>query len=206
MKIYRLIFSALIAFLIIEACGKKDKEHPTYYLGQRYKDYAVYKVGSYWIYEDSASKVIDSIYLYKQEISINDGGGIVPFNSEGIYENRYSSLYNDTLLCNGGIVSDRSGAIYRVARLNDYFNSNIDYFEGLIGQLAPGTFYSYYIDKKDSIVFNNQKFFDVDIFENTQQEYSYQPRRTYYAKHVGLVRKELFNGEVWNLIRYQVSQ
>ncbi len=106
----------------------------------------------------------------------------------------------------GGVQGEYGNSVYREIRLHDFINSNINYFEGTIGQLAPGTFHSYYIEKKDSIEFNNQKFFDVKIFENKFQEYSYQPRRTYYAKHVGLVRKELFNGEVWNLIRYQVSQ
>ncbi len=143
--------------------------------------------------------------MYRQEISINDGGGVVPFNSEGLDENKYSSLYNDTLISGGGITDSGRGALYRSARLNDYFNSSIDYFEGFVGEHAPSDYSPYLIEKKDSVVFN-QKFFDVDIFENTLQEYSYQPQKTYYAKHVGLIRKELFNGEVWNLIRYQVSQ
>lgn len=193
-----IILSALCLFV---TCVKKEKEYPTYYLGQEYRDYVVYKVGSYWIYEDSASKIIDSVYLFKQDIIMNDGNRKVNYNSEGLSENKYSSLY-DTLIFGGGIPTERKGPVYNEIRLNDFIHINTNYFDGKIGEYNISTFYD---SKRDSIIYIN-KFYNVKVFENKQQEYSYQPYKTYYAKHVGLVRKELFNGQVWNLIRYKVSQ
>ncbi len=101
MKTCRLISLFIIALLILTACGKNDKEYSTYYLSQEYKDYVVYKVGSYWIYEDSASKSVDSIYLYNQEIKMHNGNQKINYNAEGISENKTSSLF-DTLIFFGG--------------------------------------------------------------------------------------------------------
>jgi len=37
---------------------------------QEFKDYVDFPVGSYWIYEDSVSGAVDSIYLFERNITI----------------------------------------------------------------------------------------------------------------------------------------
>ena len=204
MKKAKSVLIILSALCFSVTCAKKEKEYPTYYLGQEYKDYVVYKTGSYWIYEDSASKIIDSVCLYKQNIIINEGNQKVNYNSEGLTENKYSSLY-DTLIFGGGIPTEGKGPVYNEIRLNDFIHINTNYFDGKIGEYASNNISSIYDSQKDSILYKI-KFLDVKVFKNIQQQFSYQPQKTYYARHVGLVRKELFNGQVWNLIRYKVSQ
>jgi len=205
MKINNLILFLVAIVLLTVACVKKETVYPTYYFGQEYRDYVIYKPGSYWIYEKVGSGEIDSVYLYKQNRNIDYATSKINYNSESISEKKTSSLYG-TLSFGGRLVSENGMGEYTNFPVSNYVLSNVDYFDGKINQTALEAPYTLYIEKRDSIQFTDKRFFEVKIFENMKEIYSSQPHKTYYAKHVGLVRKELFNGEVWNLIRYKVSQ
>lgn len=205
MEKFSLIFLLIAVVLLTGACIKKEKEYPTYYFGQEYRDYVIYKPGSYWIYEEAATEKIDSIYLYEQSTNIDYATSKINYNSESISEKKTSSLYG-TLSFGGRVVSENGMGEYTNFPVSDYVHRNVDYFDGKIDQTALEASYTLYVEKRDSIEFNKLKFYEVKIFENKMQIYSDQPFKTYYAKHVGLVRTELFDGQVWNLVRYKVSQ
>jgi hypothetical protein len=156
------------------------------------------------VYQDSATKQIDSVYLYKQEITINDRRKAVDYNYEQLQESLNSSLY-------GGLVGGRglpiagAGYLYNLTRLNDFLNTNTCYFSGKVGEVGASNSDIKFIEIRDSINYE-KKFVNVKIFQNQIQEFSYQASKVFYSKHVGLLRKELFNGQVWNLIRYHVTQ
>jgi hypothetical protein len=81
-------------------------------MDQDFKDYILFKVGSYWIYKDSASGAIDSVYLYNQEIDMYKGNDKVRYNMEEFSENLYSTYY-DTLIASGGKPIEQRGYTYR---------------------------------------------------------------------------------------------
>ena len=205
MKRAKFIIIILSALCFFVTCVKKETVYPTYYFGQEFRDYVIYKPGSYWIYQELATGEIDSIYLYKQSFYINKSTQKIDYNYEGISESKISSLH-DTLTYSGNVLGKNPCGEYKAITVNGFVNSNVNYFEGEIGYSALTASYTFYTEKKDSIEFNKLKFFEVKIFENAMQIFSNQPFKTYYSKHVGLVRTELFNGQVWNLIRYKVSQ
>jgi hypothetical protein len=186
---------ALVPLLMATTCNKKEKQYPTYYMDQEFKDYTLFKVGSYWVYQDSATKQIDSVYLYKQTIAVSNYGKEIGYNAEYFREELRSSLF-DTLLGGGGKPLEKAGHTYRFGRLNDFLNSSVFFYVG--------------INKFSNIellkLVDTMNHTQVKVFKIEQEEYSYQPHKTYYSKHIGLVRSELFNGQVWNLIRYHVTQ
>jgi hypothetical protein len=197
---------ALVPLLMATTCNKKEKEYPTYYMDQEFKDYTLFKVGSYWVYQDSASKQIDSVYLYKQEITINDRRKAVNYNYEQFTENLKSSLY-DTLVGEGLKLSESGGFVYGILRLNDFTNYASSYFQTpTIGELDPLYRIIKYQTYRNDTTISNKNYTQVKVFEANQQSFSYQSHKIFYSKHLGLVRKELFNGEVWNLIRHHVTQ
>jgi hypothetical protein len=195
---------ALVPLLMATTCNKKEKQYPTYYMDQEFKDYTLFKVGSYWVYQDSATKQIDSVYLYKQTIAVSNYGKEIGYNAEYFSEELRSSLF-DTLLGGGGKPLEKAGYSYGIIRLKDFLNSSTYYFTGHIGDEEPSNGNLKFIKTLDSLNFI-EKFYSLKCFENNTEKFIYQPHKTYYAKHIGLVRSELFNGQVWNLIRYHVTQ
>jgi len=41
---------------------------------------------------------------------------------------------------------------------------------------------------------------------NKIKSYDTQPQTIYYAKNIGVIKKELFNGQVWELKRYFINK
>ena len=60
-------------------------------------------------------------------------------------------------------------------------------------------------DRIDSLTIGNEVFTKVKKFSKTRHTYNLIPEVTYYAPNVGLIRKELFNGDVWNLKEYFIN-
>ena len=62
-------------------------------------------------------------------------------------------------------------------------------------------------DTVRDVLVDSLPYTNVKIFQNLVTPSNHKlPRELWYAKNVGLVRKELFNGEVWNLTKYNVVQ
>lgn len=61
----------IVAFLLICSCEPKDKY---YYVNLESKEWALYKPGSWWVYQDSVSKIEDSLFVtnYNESFSIEN--------------------------------------------------------------------------------------------------------------------------------------
>jgi hypothetical protein len=203
------LFFLLIPFLFDCSCHRKDPVYPTYYMDQEFKDYCVFPVGSYWVYEDSLSGSIDSVYLYRQDYVMDNTTNAVAFNFENFTRYMFSSYYNDTLFGSGGAdhypynnscsFSERYLSNY--GHINNIFFSNKD--TGTIYQ-SNQNIYIQYTCFYDSLSFT-AFFKKVKVFKNLQQEAPDLPEKIYHARNVGVIRRELFNGQVWNLIRYHIN-
>ncbi|WP_157446821.1 hypothetical protein [Cytophaga aurantiaca] len=194
-----------IILLICVTCISCDRSRPvtTYGFSQDFKNYTVFNTGSYWVYEDSASKTIDSIYLVRHQFSfIEEIDGTMKY--QYLEEWKHSSLNQSTLFFKGYIPSGETKAMY-AETVPPILNPGITYFDGEIGTAPDYTYNIYYEEKRNSISFQ-ETFHHVKVFLSFYQQYPNHAKRWYYANHIGLVRKELYNGQVWNLIRYHVSQ
>jgi hypothetical protein len=60
--------------------------------------------------------------------------------------------------------------------------------------------------KEEARKINGISYSSVLVFRHNKEVSSNQAERTYYSKHVGIIRKELFNGEVWELKSHFINK
>ena len=182
------------------------------------KDHFYFDVGTYWIYQEENSGQIDSQWV---SISFTDSGEswfnyTVKSNISDHHQRFWTVLLDDTYL--SGLVNMHNTSAY-VKRSKSKPG-------GFIGESYISIFYPEVGDSVGNYSPfrpNNQIIID-SIYEKIKylgndyhnilkiNEYSnavenFQPTIHYYAKYVGLVRKELLDSnEVWNLINYHIVQ
>jgi hypothetical protein len=214
MKKYIILISVILLLSANKGCTpscNKD-ELPTYLMDENFKSYVDFPVGSYWTYQEiSDIKLIDSIYLFKREYFV-DNSGTLSYNSD-LFSSKYSSsYYKDTSNASGsGIdLSYINIFSYREFPLKISLAYNTQYFSG-----EKGVGYIYtpndaskilYKDSLAAFTVNSVSYPQVKVFENLIKNYDRQPRVIHYAKNVGVIRKELFNGQIWELQRYFIKK
>ncbi|MDR1345585.1 MAG: hypothetical protein LBK03_02645 [Bacteroidales bacterium] len=177
---------AISTALLAARCAKIE----TYYLDQETKDYLLFDVGSYWIFQDSATLKTDSIVVtsIKHRIMhpISEGQDEVE-----VYYIDYTCFDKDTnWLINGMLGSHASD-------LPDDFSTLRYRFIYTGGPVGTGTYKAYY----ETYSIANFIFSDV-------KKFSYYGYEIFFAKHIGCIRFEINTNEtdtVYNLIRYNVK-
>ncbi len=196
-------FFILTTAVLFTACpSKKDKseEKPTYYLNQMMKDYVIFPVGSWWVYQDSASGVLDTVTVTRSENSMVDREDI-----SYIYEYQsiryHSSYYNAEIIAGGGGVNYK----YNENPPPTFIPSTVFHSNEKVDSIR---LYSGYLvrEQLDSLEIKETTYREVLQFTTTRHTYNLLPEYTFYAPHVGLIRKELFNGTVWELKEYFINQ
>jgi hypothetical protein len=174
---------------------------PSYHMDQEFKDYLVFSQGSYWVYQDSATLNIDSINLYSQNLEMADYRRHYGYYAEHLEQKFSSSFNNNTIIKSGGADEYslyHSCLLFEEEGISFFTNKDIG---DSIGRNNTLKYVSFDVTKNIEGV----DYSSVKAFENLLQKNISQPRKIYYAKQKGIVRKELFNGEVWNLIRYHIN-
>ncbi len=197
-------FLILSTAVLLTACpSKNDKgeEKPIYYLNQQMKDYVIFPVGSWWVYEDSAIGVLDTITVTHSNNKMVDRR-----NLDIIYEYQLikynSSYYNTEILAGSG----GQGAIRYSENPPPTFIPTVMFFSS--DEADSASLYTGYLvrEKRDSLEIKDSIYSKVLQFTTTKFQHNLLPEFTYYAPHVGLIRKQLFNGTVWNLKTYFINQ
>lgn len=194
-KVFVLI---IIVFLTI---GCKKKERPTYYMTQDFKNYVVFPVGSYWVYEDSITGEIDTIRLIESSTTIintKSGDDDPGYNYEQYSANFISSISNETLGFVGGKMNNNSD-------IHNYVYGN--YRRKLfISDIEIGFGYDNYVYEEylDSIYILNIKYNRIKIFKNRSPFQGIIHSRTFNCKNIGIIRMEIEDtvqniNRVWNL-------
>jgi hypothetical protein len=200
----------LFALVSCSKC-KDEKVYPTYYMDQEFKDYCVFPVGSYWVYEDSASGAEDSVYLYNQQIYVVENSKSVSYKYERLRQNFSASFYSDTLIGDGGAKYLGLGepCIYEQFYSSAFLAINFQFFSGRDTGYTfkyNDNYYTTYLVNYDSIKVLNEYFNKVKIFEVVGGQDTRLPKRIFYSKNIGVIRRELYNGQVWNLKRYFINK
>ena len=71
---YFILLIATTTFCFSSCRKDKQPEPKTYGQGsalQSVKDYAIFKKGTYWVYQDSTSLELDSVWVYKYEETVD---------------------------------------------------------------------------------------------------------------------------------------
>lgn len=209
-----LLITLLVATFLVSSCclSCRDDSAPTYLMDQDFKDYTLFPVGSYWIYSENASQEYDSVYLYQQEIRINESQKIHSYNYEQFDQSLGSTFFRDTLV-GGSSIERYKGedkyCLYAERYLSNFVVTNLQFFN----KISAGSTLDFaddsqvkYIGEFNSFIGDGIERQNVRVFENLIQTDDRLPKKIYYAKGIGVVRKELFNGQTWNLKRNFINR
>ncbi|MBS1636220.1 MAG: hypothetical protein JST26_09910 [Bacteroidetes bacterium] len=218
----------LFLMLVLTACQKckKDPEaKPNYHfeIPQELWDYGCFKPGTYWVYEDSISHIIDSVWVFKA----NGGNKTIsesndyPYTgtfgwyscwSESSYDHyQYENWVDQTWNVN---YSDKS-----ITALNreKYSTANSSYNTGQTILMANanlnkklGTYpdYTEYVYLYNIYSENGLNFSSVEKWYNSKSIIDDKQNTNYYiARNIGIIRREQADSNhVWKLVRYHIVQ
>jgi len=202
-KILFQFWAVLLLCILLNACWPYKVEK--HLIDQESKDYCLFGKGSYWIYQDSTTLAIDSVVFNNIEYIYSEVEE--EYNFHIAYETFNivisSCSQNDQKEYLAHLAADVSTGLTLLGFQQEvavYHNANI----GL------RVFRLKFVEKKDVYLLNTTTFNNVKVFEFYNNHITYPlEKRYYWAKHIGLIRIEVYENEslisVRNLIRYNVK-
>jgi hypothetical protein len=210
MKKHIVLISVILLLSANKGCtpGCNKEARPTFLLSPVFREYIIFPRGSYWIYKTSDNTQTDSVYLdFEDRFITNEIHG---YNSEFVKQGFYSSAFRPGFL---GVAdaTDTTGNIkstyYESVRVTEGIEDKV-FFNGKVGEKFDlnGLLGVQYESLYDTLRVRNKLYTQVRVYTILQQLTNSQCRKAYYAKNVGVIRKELFNGQVWELERYFINR
>ncbi len=205
-SLYKITISVFLTLSLFSGCDswKTDLKAD---IDQESKDYCLFAPGSYWVYQDSATLEIDSTVVVS--ISYNKSTHANPtisflweeytmkmknFQKNNTYHNgsyTLTSKYCDKDMVEIGIMKfcllfESGGGKYHNGEIHDSYGKNATLK---------------LINIQDLYFYSKVKVFQDDYLE--------ERKIFYWAKHIGLIREEIFKKDslisVRNLIKYNVN-
>ena len=203
MKKYLILFTGIIIPLIVSS-----QDYDTNFIDNRLYDY-LFESGSFWVYEKADStNVIDSLvetaFVHECTPPVIIHGELVMGPVE------YYKVFYESKTLNYQTWDQYIG--YVIVREGLDWGNNGQYIFLSSYEIGDNTGGAEIIDTMDTLVLNDFEFYHVtrmlimhDIFENNN------PVSYYYAKGIGMIRKEIYSGDttnlqvVWNIKNWQVD-
>jgi hypothetical protein len=178
-------------------------------MSDEFKSYAVLPKGSYWIFEEVSTKEIDSVYLYKADVQMKNGESKLGYNYERIVAGFYCSRVDDSIR-HFSYPERGDQKFYQLVEiwLSDFINASTIFFDpSEIGAELhyAEDFRTTYAAHFNELTIGGRVYNDVRVYSHNVQYYPNQSKKIYFAKNVGIVKRELYNGEVWEVVRYNIA-
>jgi hypothetical protein len=176
---------------------------PEYRLDEDFKAYLDFQLGTYWVYEDSLSRMLDSVYIISNRNEIKEGisgrGCDARFRNEFIYMQQFSNGKGEQLTAS----TTFSGFGYQ------YYNP-----QGRAGSLykqknedKPSEQTIIKRDTIQNLTFENDNFSDVIIAMSPLRDslgLSSDTLIQWWAKGIGVIRKESKDGGVQRIKNFNI--
>jgi hypothetical protein len=216
----------IISNVIFWSCKKDKNPEPdpgfSAPVNQDLYAYAYFKPGTYWVYQDSISGIIDSVYVtFANKGTYTNGDAEV---AQGLYRGTFSwftcdaiSSYDHYKYQNwmdqsyevNGSAPTVNRERYIMPGSGNKNGETIHLAIVPIGQqLTSYPDYVYYKAFYSNITFNSKSFVNIQKWLNNKSMVDDKQNTNYYiAKNIGVVRREqLDSNRTWNLIRYNIIQ
>lgn len=209
MKKLLIVIICLLPFVLI-FCN--DKERQIIYIDQETKDYCDFKKGSWWVYKEEKTGMIDTVSVYNYENKIVSIEELSPVDFEQTRVFTIWSLYgHDLTMASPFIKIAADNGININASVEEQYPYGISYPAIIYYTLdtigSKIKIYSSdeikYVNYKDSIELEGKTYYKVKEFSTTAFSNKKQ-KSIFWAKYIGRIRFETFDGEIWNLINYHV--
>jgi hypothetical protein len=232
MKINFLIY-CIITFSLLQSCEKKCQDKKPILLEQEMKDWIFFQIGSYWIYEDSISKSIDSVYITDakiERIEYFNPRQKCPKRIADVININFSSILGEKIEINGvygagsGVQNDttniRGNALIKNLNHSGGDGGHSFYMFFPVVQGTIGAWNGFTFIKHDTIypTYNvkGKMFNNVLRIHDTGNGAYNSETKFYHVKHIGVIRKEIYEMDlgnptpkllqVWELTNYKVKQ
>lgn len=219
------LLSVLTLLLVMAAC--KDKKPntssdpcTTCQSVLEAKEYFLFKVGSWWVYEEETTHERDSMYVTEANNDPNSYGFDIRIKSALTgYEYHYWPVYYQAISGCSTTLPVNKKCLY-VKRGKGKFQdnlgeSNVFFVKYKIGDFSyTGSELNYCPDSRITIVSIKDSFVvgqftfqkTVRIDEDCCFQEGKQPTVFYHSKNIGIVRKEFIDSnQVWNLVNYYIA-
>lgn len=207
LKIYLILLALPCLALQCDPDNNNGKDpKPTYYMSEEFKDYVFFPEGSWWFYENQYGQK-DSVYLFWKKTKIVKNSKTVEYNYEMFKQHLTSSFY-DSLFGSGGaeLAGTKQPSTYFEGSLENETNVFPQFFTGKdVDYVLPLNNNLKYTQFQDSLKIFDNTFFYVKKFEIIDQEGQQQPKFIWYAKNVGVIKKEMFDSTIWKLKDYHIN-
>jgi hypothetical protein len=191
---------AISTALLAARCAKPQ----TIYIDQETKDYCLFDVGSYWIFQDPATLKTDSIVIVDIKHDFMHGAS-TGYNNVETYVIQYACFYEDTSILMMKVIED--DGVYDISHLD----SSVFFIKDSLIRF-PYAFYLRY--NKKYAYYPSYSICNTTYYEVKQWFYKpyLNPQQcecnVYLAKHIGFICCELAAENISmkrNLIRYNVK-
>ncbi len=212
--LYLLIISFIGLGGSLQSCKRDNGPAPEPYFvptPQKINDYTFFKMGSWWVYHDSANNLYDTVKVttVNQGIDTFRRDGRVEFYYDWFIFNTFSTYtgYNYKYFYGG----DWGPLTWRVkSKPGDWDGQTFCFFDFPIGtKRAPYTQNGIvtFLDTASTMIIDSKQFSSVYQFEDTENSTEGKKKTNFYfAKNVGIIKKVIDNSTVWKLVDYHVTQ
>jgi hypothetical protein len=207
----RNLISFLSILVICLTMGCKEREpKPTYYVSKEMLRYCWFPDGSYWIYEEGDSTGdFDSVYSSEAATRITKDPEEA-YNWEGYgmaLTIRGKYRYQSTIAWPSGV----DGTHTLSEMFEFYSNSMVEEVDYVLywDTQGPNTPFVYpttqIVGRYDSMEIRGVVYHDV-IEVATHPSAAEYTHNVVWAKDVGVIRRSIVDGTVWNLVRYHINR
>ncbi len=184
-------------------------------LSEEFKSYAYFKEGSWWVYKELGSGNLDSAYVTRSDILIEHlkekHGGPKDYEKISINIVRAFKQDNDTVVIEGspGLINSNINGILWQTIFKYGISGNTLFWLPFDSSNRPANNDPYPVEKRDSIKIQGKWYYNAFKAKHPKRQGSETNnliKSDIYAKDVGLIRREFWDGRVKELIRYDVKQ
>ena len=195
------------AILIITLTTMGCRKPVTYMVPDSFKRYFYFPAGSWWVYKNQ-SGAYDTLTLLNTNRMLADFHAESPKQYERITMN-YESTTFGVFSTSTDFIS--SFSYFTLCELNKkYFTELTDF-----GKTTDSSHKAYGCTDEiewwieDTVIINNKNYYNVVVNKTTSTIPSFiedYPIKGYFKEDIGLIKRELQNGEIWELVDYKINK
>ena len=189
---------------LFSSCSKKKAI--TYYIDNSFKEWVLFQKGSYWVYFNDSSHMLDSAF-----VDMQPRYGLSPPETE--HMDHYQSIYytvTSSFIRDVYIGRDPDESYVAIG----FFYPKNDVFKALNSGYTNGSWngsssFTSLIEKIDTMILNYKKFTNVIHTRTNEVIYDSSQYDFYFAKNIGLIKfsaKTNSFDSTWSLMRWHIIQ
>lgn len=204
MRIYFLFLPMLI---LLSGCPAKKDPAPEFSISSNMKKCIRFGDGSYWIYKNTESELIDTVkVVFTEYFKIDNHYNIDKdkvYSDLEYYYDYYNVTYESSYFkseydgSTGSIVTTYSEFHPLYPVISTIYHDNIkNEFELDSGVLKR--------ELIDELTLNGLTFNNVKKFYSTENQHPKKIKYSFFVPEIGLIKKEFYDGNIWELVDYKI--